>query len=812
MKIKTYLLLLFFATIIQAQDVIYYDKDWQTTTKENHVYYRKMPLKKVGELLYLVDYYKNGTMQFQGYIYPNDEHNYVGDAYWYDENGLDDGIKQSINKSSEKELMYFNQDGSIWQKINYDEDGEKSKITVYHKGKELFWGSVAGYNQYKGTFSPKIPDDYYETSEMEEKRPTYTEVAPMIGMETTEPKKPEKSKEFYFEVIYWENGKKAKESKFELTEYGNSKLVEETYWDEAGKLISEINLENFSKEKKYLEVGYYTRNNFAFKVKEKFEMVDKEKNGITTYYNSKGEIKSTEKYIKGEKTEETTYENGKPTVAYYKNFEPFEGNFTKEFGNKSQTYTLKNGKIEGEVVVTDKETNKVVAKGIYKNDLPVDGSFYVDNSSLKLYQYKNGKQEGIQKFFDNYWDEELSEEFEMKAGKREGFRKIYEDGSVKYESIYKNDTIVSGKIREGDEELIYDDGNLTERLFLKEYDEGFERIEKYENNELSAIEYFNFTIDENPQESYQGKYKNGKPFQGYFQNQVVVDDIHLVDYYENGQIKYQYSFNFLEQMDNYRHYVYTEKAEFENGKVINGAEFLPPTRNSFLKLNYKNKKVNGLEINLFGMHYFNRINFIREENEIRVTEFESPYTVKIFPKDNFITTSLYENDKLIKEQKPISEVKEGSPNSSTFYFVRDNQIKTYSVQKDNYNEYDGIDTHQFAVKILSVFPLSGKMNLDDVMNHFSKAFQSEDFDHIFDVDDYSLVPISSEEYLSFLEYDENGKPGFGIRIKQEKNGEILAEGIEDDKVKKSVKVKSISELKANDHKILQDLMHKLLNE
>lgn len=819
MKIKIYLFFLLLTAMIQAQEVIYYDKDWQPTTKENHVYYRPMPLKKVGELALLVDYHKNGKMQFQGYIYPNDEHKYVGDVYWYDENGFDNGMRQSINESSERELTYYNQDGSIWQKIKYKENGEKSEITTYVSGKELFKGNLISYDQYSGAFSPKLPDDYYDRPFQETKEPTFIEVppppmmvetVPVMGSESEEEPMEIKPREHYFEVIYWENGKKAKESKFEIGEYGSGKLVEEKFWDNAGKLISEINFKNSSKEKKYLKVDYFTRNNFAVQVKSQWEMKNESREGKSIFYDSNGKLIREETYKQGLILEDVNYlSSNVSNKRIYQNNEPFEGNFTDESGPFEFSYTLEKGKKIGKEIVKNVETDKVVAEGSYKDGLPFDGKF-ISTERYIVSNYKNGILDGIQTIYQNFYDDIPAEEYEMKNGKREGFRKIYQYGELKYESIYKNDTIFSGKISEGNEELIYVNGNLTERqIFTGDY-EGLGIVEKYVNNQLDQVIYFNFTINGNPQESYQGKYKNGKPFQGYFYGNVIVDDIHLIDYYENGTIKYQYSFDIIEQMDNYRHYIYNQKAEFKNGKIVNGPEFLSPNKNGFLKLDYKDNKVNELEINLFAMHYFNRINFIREKNEITVSEFESPYKVKIFPKDNFVTANLYENDKLIKEQKPIGEVKEGTPNSSTLYYFRDNQIKTYSIPRDNFDEFEGIDRHLFAVKILSIFPL--KMNLDDVMDHFSKAFQTEDFDHIFDVGDNSLIPISGEEYLSFLEYDENGKPGFGIRIKQEKNGEILAEGIEDDKVKKSVKVKSISELKANDHKILQDLMHKLLNE
>ena len=52
-------LLLLSSIIIKAQDTIYFDKNWEVTTKDNHSFYRPLPLKKLGNLFLLRDFYKN---------------------------------------------------------------------------------------------------------------------------------------------------------------------------------------------------------------------------------------------------------------------------------------------------------------------------------------------------------------------------------------------------------------------------------------------------------------------------------------------------------------------------------------------------------------------------------------------------------------------------------------------------------------------------------------------------------------------------------------------------------------------------------
>ena len=86
------LLLVSFSTQIgfshtnQDKDTLYYDSNWKESTKDNYEYYRALPLKTTGSLSLIVDYYKNGKMQMQGYAYTDSLNIFVGDVYWYLEN------------------------------------------------------------------------------------------------------------------------------------------------------------------------------------------------------------------------------------------------------------------------------------------------------------------------------------------------------------------------------------------------------------------------------------------------------------------------------------------------------------------------------------------------------------------------------------------------------------------------------------------------------------------------------------------------------------------------------------------------------
>lgn len=84
---KLFLLFSFFVIQLTFSQK-YFDKDWKETARSNAKFYRLMPLKEVGELVLIQDFYIDGTPQVEGYAYKKDDDFYVGDISWYDENGV----------------------------------------------------------------------------------------------------------------------------------------------------------------------------------------------------------------------------------------------------------------------------------------------------------------------------------------------------------------------------------------------------------------------------------------------------------------------------------------------------------------------------------------------------------------------------------------------------------------------------------------------------------------------------------------------------------------------------------------------------
>ena len=783
MKKIALLFVLFSSIFSYSQDTIYFDKDWKETTKAKSSFYRPLPLKKYGELVLLKDYYNNGQLQFQGYIYPKDENKYVGDVFWYDENGFDNGYRQNINLSDQKELIYYNTDGSIWKKIKYRDFGEKTEIIIYHNGKELINGKITNGN-FTGSFSPNRPDLYYDNPfyENDESIPPPASVtAPAISYNDTK-KTPDK---IYKEVIYWQNGKIAKE-----TINKNYSQEPSKYWDSTGKEI-----EKSSKEKK-IDIKFYTKNGFAIQPKSKTETTIHENDYLVTkiLYDKNGKISNVSKQQNGNRVEEKIYTNGKEIILKYKDDKPFEGNFDDTIGRYNSIYQMKNGQIVDEAITKDSKTSKIIAKGDYINGKPNNGTFYDYNGNkITISTYKNQKRDGKQQIFTNIWDDKPNEEFEMKNDLMNGFRKIYSGKNSVLTSEYRNGKPYQGTIVENNILSIYNNGNLTQKEEYDQYSDYVKVVETYENNQLKTKTYKNFSIKEKPQNSYTGIYQNDKPYDGYFINKIILNEIPLVDYYEKGELKYQYSFDFLEQLDDYKFYEYNQKSVYKNGKIVDGFEFFDSEEGFLIRIGYKNEKANYLELNLFGMHAFNRLSFDYNGKEIVVKDFEKQNSIKLTEKNNGILAEVFdENGKLIVNNQQ-KEVQKGSPNSTTIYKVENNLLKEENISSESLNpliEKVYKEVNPIIILIYSSVAYNRTMKIDDLFNQFVEIFKSNNIQKLFSQESFIEGP---NKVLSSLSYNKNRKPDWGVKI-TETNKVFSIEFYEEGKITFTKKVNSLDQV------------------
>lgn len=792
----------------KAQDTLYFDEDWRETSNGKHAYYRPLPLKKEGELLLLRDYYKNGQLQMQGYIKASNPEIYVGDIYWYDENGFDTGMRQYKNKSSFKELSYYYPDGSLWQKITYSNTGEKEKIITYIDGQIVATGYISPSEIFSGTFSYGQPIKHYEYKETDEdSHPRTVANAPMLS----ENKKQESN--FYFIIVFWDNGNKASETKVTYTSYGSTTEVYKKTWNKEGKLISERKYDLETPSPSYIEQEYYTKNYLATRIQETTPYKNGEKHGVSIVYNNNGDTLYRSIFKQDELQEVNIYQDNTPVQKNaYQNNNPYDGVFTEEMGGVTKEFNLRKGIKVGKEILKEKDSEKILAEGVYQNGQPWDGTFFNEGDLFEILQYKNGIQEGVQRAFSNLYFEHIKEEFEMKNGLRDGYRRIYDEDSLVNESVYENDQIVSGTIQEDNMKLTYANGKLKARSQFHHRDENrLLSTEQFEQDELQSITYFDFTIEEQPKASYTGYFKNHKPFSGFFKLDTLIDEIPLIDYYENGELKYQYSFDFIEQLENYDHFLYTERATYREGKIVSGPQYKNiEGERLLLRMDYRNERVNRFNVNFFAMHFFTRMTFELKNDVLSISAINSPVSIKVYRKNQSIVADLYKDGKLLRKGEEQLQVEEGSPSSITFYYIKDKQIKAFATSILPFLD-ENLEPNDLVMKLYPIFPMHETMNMQTLLNKLLSRFES---DNIYEMFEYSMIenfPFKREDMLTTVEFDKEGEMTFGIRPSVQSDGSILVKGIDKGQIKKKTIFKNIDDLLKNNKANFKKFEHSLLN-
>ncbi len=169
---KIILLIVFFGPIqngfsqaTKNKDMLYFDSDWQPTTRKKHKFYRPLPLKTIGNLSLIQDYYKNGTMQMQGYAYTDSLDVHVGDWYWYDQNGFDTKNTQYSNTTNNP-LVYYHNNGVVWKTINYKNGIKDGSIKLFNdKGKVIHLDDISYLGKIKSSKSGRGLLKFYKKKE-----------------------------------------------------------------------------------------------------------------------------------------------------------------------------------------------------------------------------------------------------------------------------------------------------------------------------------------------------------------------------------------------------------------------------------------------------------------------------------------------------------------------------------------------------------------------------------------------------------------------------------------------------------------------
>lgn len=129
----------FLTTTVSAQEAMWFDANWNSTTKEKATYFRPNP-KVQNNGFWIVDYYMNGKIQMEGFSLNNNPNNekfhglvkyYFEDGVLYQEINFIEGQIDGVRK------VYF-ESGKLKTVTDYRSGKKEGKYYEYYESGELF--------------------------------------------------------------------------------------------------------------------------------------------------------------------------------------------------------------------------------------------------------------------------------------------------------------------------------------------------------------------------------------------------------------------------------------------------------------------------------------------------------------------------------------------------------------------------------------------------------------------------------------------------------------------------------------------------
>lgn len=308
----------------------------------------------------------------------------------------------------------------------------------------------------------------------------------------------------------------------------------------------------------------------------------------------------------------------------------------------------------------------------------------------------------------------------------------------------------------------YKDGKLHGKQVKKKKYSTKEEIKYYDEGIIIKEEY-NFFKIKNEQKPV-GNYKNGKPYRGYFIKGSK--DVLLVDYYEKGEKKYQYSKKNLFD-DDYQNPLLNIKSTYKDGKIYNGSSYLLKNKNLEIN-NLKKGKIVSQTFWIFAMHYANFITISFNDNGFIMTEGRNP-NLKLFSYKNIL--SIKDGKKKIIR----TYLKKNSLANKRVIYYEENKI----LKKDIYDL--NLESKLYEIDKNNIYNGSLLFKMYPILVN-NKDYITKGFSDIESLFKNNSNKFNEHEWISFLQYNKKGKPITGMLIlkkgtkftgKMYKNGRLI---------------------------------------
>ena len=402
-KKMLFLFLFFIGIFAFSQEKLYFDADWEPTTKDKMEYYRET--SKSGNLTHIKDFYKNGTLQMEGEASdptPNSEV-FEGKVTYYYPSGKKQTETEFKNGQPIGIARDYDEEGRILRDFVYQKHGNYSGVAHSYKMDDE---DLNSYFEYKNSESVKTIvydkdmkgiryEIHYNKNNEESETKYFGEGGKLLGNRVYK-----NDKYTGITVEYYKNPMRIAN----ISKYGNGYNYDEsTQFYENGKMAFEEKYTQNSGTKKSYDLSGKSVGEITFKKSDYEEMIPW--NGVDTYFSH-----STQTIITA-----TTYKDGKITHSkeFYADGKLKSETFYENDYEAKSNYYNQDGSLKG--ALTNNEYGE-----------PFNGKFYSDNTESI---YKNGILLE-EKNFTN--DRKLRYEKKLIEAQKIHDVKVYEDGIMTY--------------------------------------------------------------------------------------------------------------------------------------------------------------------------------------------------------------------------------------------------------------------------------------------------------------------------------------------------------------------------------------------
>lgn len=271
-----------------------------------------------------------------------------------------------------------------------------------------------------------------------------------------------------------------------------------------------------------------------------------------------------------------------------------------------------------------------------------------------------------------------------------------------------------------------------------------------------------FVIEGKYMPVYTGTYKNGKAYDGYFKVEAPNSRITLIDYYEKGIAKYQYSKMLPDDESTLAtdHHPVNVIATYKDGKIYDGPEYIEIGSGLTIK-SWKQGQVTSFTVSMYNVNYFNRLLFEKKADRIHITNLEDDVSeINLIYKNKLLTSELVAKGKPVFHIEQLADGTQNLPPDSEVSGIKQGNKTIFTASRKIKLAIEPYHVYKINAKLLASLDLYQFDNVDDAFKQLADQFSKEEALYLV----YKSGAAKPEIVLalSFFETNKAGKINKGL--------------------------------------------------